>query len=97
MQLTAVYRETHRFYLLSDSNTDEFGKATPKPLVRKRPKKADFPDILTYKNNPSSKEIQVLSTNVNILSTENFNLTVFSEKQKGLLHMEINRYLLQKG
>ena len=61
----------------------------------KKLKSRFFPGTFAYENNPKSK--QMLSTKAKHTEYRK-DSTVFSEKKKkkSLLHLEVNRYLLQK-
>ena len=60
----------------------------------KKLKSRFFPGTFAYENNPKSK--QMLSTKAKHTEYRK-DSTVFSEKKKKrLLHLEVNRYLLQK-
>lgn len=60
----------------------------------KKLKSRFFPGTFAYENNPKSK--QMLSTKAKHTEYRK-DSTVFSgKKKKSLLHLEVNRYLLQK-
>lgn len=59
----------------------------------KKLKSSFFPGTFAYENNPKSKQMLLTKAKHTEYRKDS---TVFSEKKKSLLHLEVNRYLLQK-